>query len=142
MRTRTMTSSDSSGSLPLAFAWRLLPRVTVGGGHCLPEGSLVPPLPVPACRAPSAGEFFGGASPDSPPLPWPSPGLTGAAFSCPWRVHISTLQDALHVTDCWFAPLAQRGTPLQHPRLPKGTGRRLRGSPVMTTAGLPPASKR
>jgi hypothetical protein len=40
-------------------------------------------------------------------------------FPCPLRVHITALQASPEVTDCCFASLAQRDTPLQHPRSSK-----------------------
>jgi hypothetical protein len=119
---RTMTSSDSSGRVPLDFDSRLIPRVAVDVGHGPPEVSLVPPSPVPAFRPPYAEEFFEGAFPDSSPLPWPSPGLNGSALPWPLRVNITTLQGSLHVTDYWGARLSQEDTPLQHLWSPRALG--------------------
>ena len=118
----TMTSSDSSGRVPLDFDSRLIPRVAVDVGHGPPEVSLVPPSPVPAFRPPYAEEFFEGAFPDSSPLPWPSPGLNGSALPWPLRVNITTLQGSLHVTDYWGARLSQEDTPLQHLWSPRALG--------------------
>jgi hypothetical protein len=139
---RTMTSSDSSGGVPLDFDGRLLPGGAVEVGHGPPEVSLVPPSPVPAFRPPYAEEFFEVASPDSSPLPWPSPGLSGSALPCPLRVNITTLQGSLDVTDYWVALLSQEDTPLQHPRSPQGTGSLLRGALALTTTGRSPVSRR
>lgn len=118
----TMTSSDSSGRVPLDFDERFIPRVAVDVGHGPPEVSLVPPSPVPAFRPPYAEEFFEVAFPDSSPLPWPSPGLNGSALPCPLRVNITTLQGSLHVTDYWVALLSQEDTPLQHLWSPRALG--------------------
>jgi len=122
MLTSTMTSSDSSGSLPLDFDWRLIPRVAVDVDHGLPEVSLVPPSPVPAFRPPYAEECFEVAFPDSSPLPWPSPGLSGSALPCPLRVNIATLQGSLDVADYEVALLSQEDTPLQHLWSPRALG--------------------
>jgi hypothetical protein len=120
----------------------LIPRVSGDVGHGRPETARVPPCPVSAGRSPDAGAFFGAAFPESSPRPWPSPGVHGSALSCPWPVTSTARQDSREVADGGVAPLAQRETPLQHPRSPTSTGRLRRGSSVMTTAGLAPARNR
>ena len=73
----------------------------------------------PASRSPYAEEFLGAASPDSSPLPWPSRSLKRSALPCsPLGANMSTLQDSLNGTGCWFAPPSQRDTPLRHPVTP------------------------
>jgi hypothetical protein len=121
---------------------RLIPFVTLVVCQRPDEISPVPSSTVTTSRSPYAGEFFGAAVPDSSPLPWPSPRVIGSALPCPLRVNITTLQDSLDVTDCWFAPPSRRDTPLQHPRSSKSTGRLLRGLLAVTTTGLAPVSRR
>ena len=95
----------------------------------------------PASRSPYAEEFLGAASPDSSPLPWPSLSLKSSALPCsPLGANMSTLQDSLDGTGCWFAPPSQRDTPLRHTGSPQCNGSLLRGSLAITATGLAPVS--
>jgi len=102
-------------------------------GHCRLELSRVPPLPVPSLPFPRPGAFGGAALPESSPLPWPAPRLN--RLGSPWSLAGShpARQDARGGDGRRVAPRAQRETPLPHPRSATSTGRRRRGSPVMTT---------
>ena len=76
--------------------WAVVPRPR--------EISLVPLMTFPTFRFPYAGEFFEAASPESSSLPWPSRCMKRSAFPfSPLRANISTLQNSLYGTDCWFA---------------------------------------
>src|SRR5713101_7945323 len=128
--------------LPSGLRQRLIPEVTKDVDLRPHETSRVPPSPVPAFRPPYAEECFEAASPESSPLPWPSPGVTGSALPCPLRVTIPTLQGSLDGTDYWVAPPSQRDTPLHHPQSPRCSGSLLRGALALTTTGLAPLSRR
>ena len=58
----------------------------------------------------------------------------------PLRGNISTLQDSLYGTDYWVALPSQEQTTLHHNQSPGSSGSSLRGSLVITTTGLAPAS--
>lgn len=95
----------------------------------------------PASRSPYAEEFFGAATPDASPLPWPSLPLKSSALPCsPRGANMSALQDSLHGTGYWFAPPSRRDTPLRHTRSPRCNGSLLRGPLAITATGLSPAS--
>ena len=67
--------------------------------------------------------------------------LRRSAPSCsPCGANISTLQDSLHGTDCWFALPSQEDTTLHHTQSPGCSGSLLRGSLAITTTGLAPDS--
>jgi hypothetical protein len=79
------------------------------------------------------------------PRPWPSLCMTRQRLGSSWSssgVNISTLQDSLGVTDCWFAPRSPGETSLQHTQSPGGTGRLLRDLLAVITTGLAPVSHR
>lgn len=67
--------------------------------------------------------------------------VAGSAPSCThlWA-NLSTLQDSLYVTGCWFALLSQEVTSLQHNQSPGRTGCLLPGRLSVTRIGLPPIS--
>lgn len=105
------------------------------------EISPVARIAFPASRSPDAGECLGAAAPDASPLPWPSRSLQRSALPCsPLGAHMSTRQDSLDGTGCWFAPPSQRETPLRHTGSPPCHGSLLRGSLAITATGLAPVS--
>ncbi len=135
-----MTSSDFSRGVPSDFAVRLIPRVPVDVGHRPHEISLVPSSAFTAVRSPYAEEFFEAVT----RFPTSSMAFTNAEWlGSPLSLsgRITALQDFLRGTDYCFAPPSQRDTSLQHRWSPSSTGSLLRGSLVITTTGLPPASK-
>ncbi len=94
-------------------------------------------------RFPYAREFLGAALSGSSHLPWPSLSLTSLALPCfPVGANISTLQDSLYITGCYFALPSQEDTTLQHNQSPDCTGCLLRGRLTVTTVGLSPTSRR
>ena len=68
------------------------------------EISPVPSSTFIAFRFPYAEGFFKAAPPDSSPFPWPSPTYErlGSLLSG-YPAKFTTLQNSLHVTDCYFA---------------------------------------
>jgi hypothetical protein len=131
-----MASSDFSPGVPLDFASRLIPAVTVDVSHRPGETSPVPSSTFTASRSPYAGEFFSAAFPGSSHLPWPSLRMTSSALSCSLhRANISALQDSLYVAGYCFAPLSQGVTTLQHSQSPGCTGCLLRAL-LAVTPGL------
>ena len=69
----------------------LIPRVTKDVGLRPRETSLVALPAFPTFRSPYAEEFLE-AAPESSPLPWLSPALTGSALLCPLRANMTALQ--------------------------------------------------
>ena len=132
------TSHSASSWISLL---QLIPFVATDVGRRPSETSPVPSPTFTTSRSPYAGGFLTAVLPGSSPLPWPSPSLTGSApsFSHLWA-NLSTPQDSLDVTGCWFAFLSQEVTSLQHNRSPDCTGCLLPGRLTVTRTGLPPAT--
>jgi hypothetical protein len=136
-----MIPSDLSRGIAPDFASGLIPGLPRVVAPRPRELSPVALTAFPASRSPYAEEFLGAASPDSSPLPWPSRSLKRSALPCsPLGANMSTLQDSLHGTGCWFAPPSQRDTPLRHTGSPQCNGSLLRGSLAITATGLAPVS--
>ncbi len=136
-----MIPSDLSRGIAPDFASGLIPGLPRVVAPRPREISPVALTAFPASRSPYAEEFLGAASPDSSPLPWPSRSLKRSALPCsPLGANMSTLQDSLNGTGCWFAPPSQRDTPLRHTGSPQCNGSLLRGSLAITATGLAPVS--
>lgn len=136
-----MIPSDLSRGIAPDFASGLIPGLPRVVAPRPREISPVALTAFPASRSPYAEAFLGAASPDSSPLPWPSRSLQRSALPCsPLGANMSTLQDSLNGTGCWFAPPSQRDTPLRHTGSPQCNGSLLRGSLAITATGLAPVS--
>jgi len=131
--------TSHTASLPISRTPLIREVMTDGDGQPY-EISLVPPPTVSTFRSPYAGESFEAALQILHLFRGLHPSYTGSALPGPFRVTMTTLQDSLYGTDCGFAPLSQRDTPLQHLRSPRSTGSRLYGSLAITTTGLAPVS--
>ncbi len=138
----TTASSDCSPSFPSDFTSQLIPSVTLAVDKRPDETSPVPSSAFPTSHAPYTGGFLTAAIQIL--RRFCSLRLRSRARLplFPFRANISVLQASRHVTGCWFAPLSQGDTSLQHIRLPRCTGRLLHGLLVVTTTGLTPVSRR
>ena len=128
--------------LPLGFRLESLYRSLRWLWYHRPdEISPVPTTTFPTSHSPYAGGFFGAAS----QVLHTFLGLrfcvtSSTPSSSLFRANLSTLQDSLYVTVCWFALLSQEVTSLQHNQSPGCTGCLLPGRLTVTRTGLPPAS--
>ncbi len=81
--------------------------------------SYVPSITFLTFRFPYAGGFFETVFPDSWSRPWPSPSYERLGFLFSGKpVNLTTLQNSLYVTDCYFASPSQRDISLRHVESP------------------------
>ena len=107
---------------------------TAGDLPCCPDR--FPNIPLPLRRGVPRGRFSRFFAPS---MAFAIAETLGSPL-LPCGANMSTLQDSLHGTGCWFAPPSQRDTPLRHTGSPQCNGSLLRGSLAMTATGLAPVS--